>query len=288
MTRLRVTAPEVVPRDQPNSCSSGSRSAPVEERKPAAATSAAIVAAATHQARTRGARLGHRSSAHRPSLGTVPGRRPPGGCRNAPGSRHHPCRDRIRGLASVHGRHGPPRIPQGHRHLAGPGGAVRRRAARAGDPRAVHRPGSPRCTWSPPRRRCRPVPRSRSSRPTCGACARWPGPRKPGVPMARQRGIVAAYDNVLTDTAQDALAVPTNLAELPRGHRPGGRAAAARARARGRRAQLAGPRRPLSRRRLRGRCSSPPSRCRAGRWPRSPGSRSPGTRCRRSPGCGPR
>ena len=47
-----MTAPDVVPRDQPNSCSSGSRSAPVEERKPAAATSAAIVAAATHQART--------------------------------------------------------------------------------------------------------------------------------------------------------------------------------------------------------------------------------------------
>jgi hypothetical protein len=42
----------VVPRDQPNSFSSGSSSAPVEDRKPAAATSAAIVAAATHQART--------------------------------------------------------------------------------------------------------------------------------------------------------------------------------------------------------------------------------------------
>ena len=34
--------------------------------------------------------------------------------------------------------------------------------------------------------------------------------------MARQRGIVAAYDNVLTDTAR-TLSVPTNLTELPQG-----------------------------------------------------------------------
>ena len=34
--------------------------------------------------------------------------------------------------------------------------------------------------------------------------------------MARQRGIVAAYDNVLTDTAR-TLSVPTNLTELPEG-----------------------------------------------------------------------
>ena len=39
---------------------------------------------------------------------------------------------------------------------------------------------------------------------------------KPGVPMARQRGIVAAYDNVLRDTAR-TLSVPTNLTELPEG-----------------------------------------------------------------------
>ncbi len=37
---------------------------------------------------------------------------------------------------------------------------------------------------------------------------------RPGVPMARHRGIVAAYDMVLTDTAR-ALAVPTRLPELP-------------------------------------------------------------------------
>ncbi len=51
MTRLRLTAPDVVARLQPNSCSSGSSRAPVEERNPAAATRAAIVAAATHQGR---------------------------------------------------------------------------------------------------------------------------------------------------------------------------------------------------------------------------------------------
>ena len=39
---------------------------------------------------------------------------------------------------------------------------------------------------------------------------------KPGVPMARQRGIVAAYDNVLRDTAR-TLSVPTNLTELHEG-----------------------------------------------------------------------
>ena len=37
---------------------------------------------------------------------------------------------------------------------------------------------------------------------------------RPGVPMARHRGIVAAYDMVLVDTAR-ALSVPTGLAELP-------------------------------------------------------------------------
>lgn len=51
MTRLRVTAPLVVVRDQPKSASSGSSSAPVVERNPAAATRAPIVASATHQAR---------------------------------------------------------------------------------------------------------------------------------------------------------------------------------------------------------------------------------------------
>ena len=51
MTRLRLTAPEVVARVQPNSCSSGSSSAPVDDRKPAAATRAAIVTAATHHGR---------------------------------------------------------------------------------------------------------------------------------------------------------------------------------------------------------------------------------------------
>jgi len=39
---------------------------------------------------------------------------------------------------------------------------------------------------------------------------------RPGVAMARQRGIVAAYDNVLVETAS-ALGVPTTLAELPEG-----------------------------------------------------------------------
>ena len=51
MTRLRLTAPDVVALDHPNSFSSGSSSAPVEERKPAAATRAAIVTAATHHGR---------------------------------------------------------------------------------------------------------------------------------------------------------------------------------------------------------------------------------------------
>ena len=39
---------------------------------------------------------------------------------------------------------------------------------------------------------------------------------QPGVPMARQRGIVAAYDHVPLDTAR-TLSVPTTLAELPNG-----------------------------------------------------------------------
>jgi hypothetical protein len=39
---------------------------------------------------------------------------------------------------------------------------------------------------------------------------------RPGVPMVRQRGIVAAFDHVLVDTAK-TLAVPTNLAELAEG-----------------------------------------------------------------------
>ena len=50
-TRLRVTAPLVVARDQPKSSSSGSSSAPVDERNPAAATRAPMVIAATNQAR---------------------------------------------------------------------------------------------------------------------------------------------------------------------------------------------------------------------------------------------
>ncbi len=50
-TRLRLTAPEVVARDQPNSDSTGSRSTPVEERKAAAATRAPRVTAAMSQAR---------------------------------------------------------------------------------------------------------------------------------------------------------------------------------------------------------------------------------------------
>jgi hypothetical protein len=39
---------------------------------------------------------------------------------------------------------------------------------------------------------------------------------RPGVPMARQKGIVAAYDGVLVATAR-ALAVPTSLELLPDG-----------------------------------------------------------------------
>ncbi len=39
---------------------------------------------------------------------------------------------------------------------------------------------------------------------------------RPGVAMARQRGIVAAYDGCLVNTAR-ALNVPTSLAELPDG-----------------------------------------------------------------------
>ena len=37
---------------------------------------------------------------------------------------------------------------------------------------------------------------------------------RPGVPMARHRGTVAAYDSVLLDTAR-ALSVPTALGDLP-------------------------------------------------------------------------
>ena len=43
--------PEVIVRLQPNSCSNGSSNAPVEERKPAAATRAPNTANATHHAR---------------------------------------------------------------------------------------------------------------------------------------------------------------------------------------------------------------------------------------------
>jgi hypothetical protein len=39
---------------------------------------------------------------------------------------------------------------------------------------------------------------------------------RPGVPMARQKGIVAAYDGVLVATAR-ALDVPTSLTDLPEG-----------------------------------------------------------------------
>ena len=39
---------------------------------------------------------------------------------------------------------------------------------------------------------------------------------RPGIAMARQRGIVAAYDGVLVQAAR-ALGVPTTLAELPEG-----------------------------------------------------------------------
>jgi hypothetical protein len=39
---------------------------------------------------------------------------------------------------------------------------------------------------------------------------------RPGVAMARQRGIVSAYDGVLVSTAR-ALGVPTTLADLPEG-----------------------------------------------------------------------
>lgn len=39
---------------------------------------------------------------------------------------------------------------------------------------------------------------------------------RPGVPMARQKGIVAAYDSVLAATAR-ALSVPTSLEALPEG-----------------------------------------------------------------------
>ena len=50
-TRLSVTAPLVVARDQPKSSSRGSSSAPVDERNPAAATRAPMVIAATNHAR---------------------------------------------------------------------------------------------------------------------------------------------------------------------------------------------------------------------------------------------
>jgi len=39
---------------------------------------------------------------------------------------------------------------------------------------------------------------------------------RPGIAMAKQRGIVAAYDEVLVETAR-ALGVPTTLAEVPDG-----------------------------------------------------------------------
>ena len=51
MSRFALTAPEVVARLHPNSASIGSISAPVEDRNPAAATSAASTPSATHQAR---------------------------------------------------------------------------------------------------------------------------------------------------------------------------------------------------------------------------------------------
>ena len=57
-TRLRLTAPEVTARDQPNSDSIGSSSTPVELRNAAAATSAPSVTPATTQAKCRRVRGG--------------------------------------------------------------------------------------------------------------------------------------------------------------------------------------------------------------------------------------
>src|SRR6478735_7668694 len=88
MTRLRLTAPDVVARDQPNSCSSGSSSAPVEERNPAAATRAAMVTPATLQARVLVRASGFAVLATRASLGT-PDRAHAGlNCPPSPGSCH--------------------------------------------------------------------------------------------------------------------------------------------------------------------------------------------------------
>ena len=135
---------------------------------------------------------------------------------------------------------------------------------------------SPRCTWSPlPRRsvRCRPW---RSSPLTCAGCAPRPGHRSRAVPMARQRGIVAAYDDVLVDTAGRSRC-PTTLAELPEGiDREAERLRLEHALERAG-SQLAASTTTTEPPSLRGTCWSSPSRSRAGRWPRSPGSRSPGT-----------
>jgi hypothetical protein len=49
--RLTVTASEMVPRDQPNSCCSGLMSTPGVARKPAEPSTATNDTAATHQAR---------------------------------------------------------------------------------------------------------------------------------------------------------------------------------------------------------------------------------------------
>jgi hypothetical protein len=78
-TRLTVTAPEVVVLDQPNVASNGSISAPVEDRKPAAAMSADTTAAATNQARWTPERRGADSVAlwcPVPSPGGAPGGAP--------------------------------------------------------------------------------------------------------------------------------------------------------------------------------------------------------------------
>ena len=80
-TRLRLTAPLVTARDQPNSSSIGSSSTPVELRKAAAATSAPSVTPATTQARCHRVRGGSPTNVpgsgspgqHRTRVGTVTG-----------------------------------------------------------------------------------------------------------------------------------------------------------------------------------------------------------------------
>ena len=237
MTRLRLTAPEVVPRDQPNSSSSGSSRAPVEDRNPAAATRAAIVAAGDPPGADAGAHVGLRrfrspaesrdagqpcraGAALPDSVGILPAMLLPG-------------RDPRPSVQCMDGS-GPAGPPQGHRDLAlVPVALVSFVLHARGLLRRARRPRQAACTCSPP-----PV-RAPTGPPLEKLAAdlrrlRPAGPvASPGdTTMARQQGIVAAYDEVLVATAA-ALGGPDHARGPARGPRPRGRAVPPRARARG-------------------------------------------------------